>query len=42
MTRSGEVENALGFEYEDCGWYYASGVDALADLIDPPTCAMVR
>lgn len=32
---SGEVENALGFEYEDCGWYYASGVDALADLIEP-------
>lgn len=37
---SGEVENALGFEYEDYGWYYASGVDALADLIDLPTCQM--
>ena len=39
---SGEVENALGFKYEDYGWYYASGVDALADLIDRPTCQMAE
>lgn len=36
-----EVENALDLTNEEDDWYRASGVDALAGLIDRPTCRNV-